>query len=770
MAKVWVGAGLRPLMDDWDNPRVDAIRERAEPFRDAQGRVVPPGMLGRYFEVVDRRGAWHPVHPDDIRPFESVIRDAGGTLPKEEVARIYSPYTVRVGRGGWWMEGLIDTRKAIRTDAQGRFSIKGPADSPGWGKVHFASGDWTLQALHRLELADFDRPIEVTLRPTRLVRARAIETPVDHPRDWMDWRFAPVDASGRLAAEWQQGMAYDPDNHDPDHMTRHLTARVPPGRWRVSFRSATVDRSVDVDISPGDGPLDLPDFEVLSRASHLMVGRPAAEIDAVDLTGRPVRLADFRGRVVVLDFWSTTNISALVLPKFGQIAARFRDRPLTVLAVHDASIATADDYRRAVEPIRREHWGGVDPPVPVLLDRRPAAPGAWRGPGGHGYGSTGTRYEPSQQQAAFVIGADGRFVGEFDLGKLEAALDDQFGMPHAAPASPPPSPPAEPPPSRRDVAVSGRVVGPDGQGIVGAKLFPQQAVVRQRDLATGPGGYFAFEAERVSDLFSVRVEPPSGLAKRMFRLDVAGPQRDPLVLGVGVEVAGRVVRDGRPVAGLPVGLSQIEANRHDDGFLGFPATTTDRDGRFRFEHAFADQELILGVQIGHLKGGETVPPVSFRGGGDGSAVDLGDLAIVPGRRLGGRVAFADGKAIPPGTTVVASVEEANARKVGRVDPGTGRFDLDGLPDAEIHVVVVFPDIRTHLPDGYRLSPSMPCVSPLSPYLMAGRLDRDVLDMTILLEPGDPPRLTLDPTRLADFDEARAATLVGAPPGATPPPR
>ena len=37
--------------------------------------------------------------------------------------------------------------------------------------------------------------------------------------------------------------------------------------------------------------------------ADLAVGKPAPEITGVDLNGKPMKLSDFRGKVVVLDFW-----------------------------------------------------------------------------------------------------------------------------------------------------------------------------------------------------------------------------------------------------------------------------------------------------------------------------------------------------------------------------------------------------------------------------------------------------------------------------------
>jgi hypothetical protein len=37
--------------------------------------------------------------------------------------------------------------------------------------------------------------------------------------------------------------------------------------------------------------------------TRLQIGMPAPEIEGTDLEGKPMKLSDFRGKVVVLDFW-----------------------------------------------------------------------------------------------------------------------------------------------------------------------------------------------------------------------------------------------------------------------------------------------------------------------------------------------------------------------------------------------------------------------------------------------------------------------------------
>jgi thiol-disulfide isomerase/thioredoxin len=77
----------------------------------------------------------------------------------------------------------------------------------------------------------------------------------------------------------------------------------------------------------------------------LVVGQPAPQIEGVDVQGKPLRLADFRGRVVLLVFWGSWCGPCMAqVPEEKALLERFQGRPFSVVGVNcneDAEAARA---------------------------------------------------------------------------------------------------------------------------------------------------------------------------------------------------------------------------------------------------------------------------------------------------------------------------------------------------------------------------------------------------------------------------------------------
>jgi thiol-disulfide isomerase/thioredoxin len=163
-------------------------------------------------------------------------------------------------------------------------------------------------------------------------------------------------------------------------------------------------------VPKGDGPLDLPPLEVGPTGFRKMVGKPAPEIEATDLdTGRPVTLADFRGKVVVLDFWGYwCGPCIFEMPHLTELHRKFEGRPLAIVAMHDQSVQSRAEYDRKIAAARQRIWGGRDLPFRVLLDRPDPKKSDDRDP--EGTGTTIKRYGIETFPTLLVIDQDGTMV------------------------------------------------------------------------------------------------------------------------------------------------------------------------------------------------------------------------------------------------------------------------------------------------------------------------------------------------------------------------
>ena len=89
------------------------------------------------------------------------------------------------------------------------------------------------------------------------------------------------------------------------------------------------------------------------------VGELAPQFELRNVDGQVVRLSDFRGKVVWINFWATwCGPCRRELPDIARLAAEFSDDDLVVLAVNQEQSAA----------VARDFWEELGLDLPILLD------------------------------------------------------------------------------------------------------------------------------------------------------------------------------------------------------------------------------------------------------------------------------------------------------------------------------------------------------------------------------------------------------------------
>jgi thiol-disulfide isomerase/thioredoxin len=133
-------------------------------------------------------------------------------------------------------------------------------------------------------------------------------------------------------------------------------------------------------------------------------GGATPSLELLDLQGAKHRLADYRGKVVLVNFWATWCVPCRdEMPSLERLRASLEGRPFAILAVNLAEPESRIRKFLELVPVR----------FPVLLDPDTRTTKAW---------------QAKLLPATYVIGPDGairyRHVGELDWSKpsIRAAI------------------------------------------------------------------------------------------------------------------------------------------------------------------------------------------------------------------------------------------------------------------------------------------------------------------------------------------------------------
>ena len=73
----------------------------------------------------------------------------------------------------------------------------------------------------------------------------------------------------------------------------------------------------------------------VKNLANLVVGKVAPEIRGKDLDGKPMKLSDFRGKVVLVDFWATWSGACVArIPHNRELLTKHKDQPFAIVGIN----------------------------------------------------------------------------------------------------------------------------------------------------------------------------------------------------------------------------------------------------------------------------------------------------------------------------------------------------------------------------------------------------------------------------------------------------
>lgn len=259
--------------------------------------------------------------------------------------------------------------------------------------------------------------------------------------------------------------------------------------------------------------------------------------------------------------------------------------------------------------------------------------------------------------------------------------------------------------------VLGRVIDSDGKPIAGAKI-QVYTTHTHKDWHSGGGAFYTDEDGRFvihggSDFIacSFTIEA-HGYVPRSYEEIPGRPSLYDYRLSRGTTVTGRLLKDGKPVPDAAVGLSGAKGR----GMINHFSAVTGADGRFNFSGVPVDEEYYFFGMMRSLRELGALPRQLVKTGEEGTRLDLGDLNLVKGYKIAGKLQMTDGKPAwaasfslartalisTPGHTPTAR-EEGNRQFYGletsfddwRIFPkDDGTFEFTGVPGETVSIFLM----------------------------------------------------------------------------------
>jgi hypothetical protein len=229
-----------------------------------------------------------------------------------------------------------------------------------------------------------------------------------------------------------------------------------------------------------------------------------------------------------------------------------------------------------------------------------------------------------------------------------------------------------------------------------------------------------------------------GFAMKCSRRVPAGVPTPPVFeLIEGATITGRLVLNGAPVSKVEMGL--CPTSRFIGTCFDHYTIATDAEGKFTFFNVPPQGDFVVYAVHDSAARLGSLPVTPLKVITNAEIVNVGDLAMKPGRRVSGRVLFPDGKKAPAGAKISLNHDLAWDSSIIDLAPD-GRFEFTEMPDGVYSLNVMAP--------GFHLAPINLSYERVNQMLW-GKIESNVVDLQVQMvdvAPNEEPEPRPDPSK------------------------
>jgi uncharacterized protein (TIGR03067 family) len=148
---------------------------------------------------------------------------------------------------------------------------------------------------------------------------------------------------------------------------------VPPGEYQLYAYGQDLNRkTVEINVPAAQAEFQPPPIHLSASRFQQLVGKSAPELrGVVAWKGQPIKLADLRGKIVLLDFWGYwCGPCVQAMPTLFRLHKKFADKGLAIVTVHvdlAGEIDTPEKLDQKIAVLKKDQWKGEDFPFSAAL-------------------------------------------------------------------------------------------------------------------------------------------------------------------------------------------------------------------------------------------------------------------------------------------------------------------------------------------------------------------------------------------------------------------